>query len=104
MQRIGREDHARQAEFRDEERHGRNLVRCASHLVVRQDQRAVASKSAQHMCGGLIMQVIETASQRLAIQCDGPPAMPVDRLIKVTRVAAKGGLQIGRVEREKEVP
>lgn len=56
------------------------------------------------MCGGLIMQVIETASERLAVQCDGPPAMPVDRLIKVTRVAAKGGLQIGRVEREKEVP
>ncbi len=56
------------------------------------------------MCGALIMQVIETASERLAIQCDRPPAMPVDRLIKVTRVAAKGGLQIGRVEREEEVP
>ncbi len=35
MQRIGREEHARQAEFCDEERHGRNLVGRASHLVVR---------------------------------------------------------------------
>ena len=78
MQRIGGEEHAGQAEFRDQPRHGGNLVGRRRDLLVRQDQRSLAGKRAQHMGGGLIVQVVEAAAQRLAIQRDGaPPSAPI---------------------------
>ena len=100
MQRIGREEHTRQTKLRDEVRHGRNLLRGALHLLVRQDQRGVAGKRTQDMYGSLIVQVVETAPQRFAVQRDRPPAIPAGKL---TRVAAKGRLEIRRVEGEEEI-
>ena len=103
MQRIGREEHTRQTKLRDEVRHGRNLLRGALHLLVRQDQRGITGKRTQDMYGSLIVQVVETAPQGLAVQRDSPPAIPVGPLVEVTRVAAKGGFEIRRIEGEEEV-
>ena len=103
MQRIGREEHTRQTKLRDEVRHGRNLLRGALHLLVRQDQRGVAGKRTQDMNGSLIVQVVETAPQRFAVQRDRQPAIPAGLLVKLTRVAAKGRLEIRRVEGEEEI-
>jgi hypothetical protein len=55
MQCIGGEQHAGEAEFRDQPRHGGDLVRCRCDLLVRQDQRGVAGKCAQHMRGGYLL-------------------------------------------------
>ena len=55
MQRIGGEEHAGQAEFRDQRRHGGNLVGRRRDLLMRQDQRSLAGKRAQHMGGRLIV-------------------------------------------------
>jgi hypothetical protein len=54
MQRIGGEEHAGQAEFHHQRRHGGNLVGRRRDLLVRQDQRSLAGKRAQHMGGRLI--------------------------------------------------
>jgi hypothetical protein len=70
---------------------------------MRQDQRGVGGKRTQHMRGGLIVQVVETAPQRFAVQRDGPPIAPAGPLVEVTRVAAKDSFQIGRVEGEEEI-
>ena len=85
MQRIGGEEHASEAEFRDQPRHGGNLAGCRRDLLVRQDQRSVAGKRAQHVGGRLIVQVVEAAAQRLAIQRDSAPARcdPRRRCVKV---------------------
>jgi hypothetical protein len=37
MQRIGGEEHAGEAEFRDQPRHGGNLGGCCRNLLVRED-------------------------------------------------------------------
>ena len=103
MQRVGGEEHTSEAEFRDQPRHGGNLVRRRRDLLVRQDQRSVAGKRAQHVGGRLIVQVVEAAAQRLAIQRDGAPALRTGPLVQVTRVATKGSFEIGRVEREEKI-
>jgi hypothetical protein len=103
MQRVGGEEHAGEAEFRDQPRKGGNLVGRRRDLLVRQDQSGVAGERAQDVRGGLIVQVVEAAPQRLPIQRDGAPALCADPLVEVTRVAAKSGFEIGRIEREKEI-
>jgi hypothetical protein len=55
MQRIGGEEHASQAEFRDQPWRGGNLIGRRRDLLVRQDQRSLAGKRAQHMGGRLIV-------------------------------------------------
>jgi hypothetical protein len=46
MQRIGGEEDAGEAEFRDQPQHSENLVGRCRDLLVRQDQRSVAGKRA----------------------------------------------------------
>ena len=70
---------------------------------MRQDQRGVTGKRTQDMCGSLIVQVVETAPQGLAVQRDRPPAIPAGLLVKLTRVAAKDSFEIRRVEGEEEI-
>jgi hypothetical protein len=103
MQRIGGEEHTSEAEFRDEARHSGNLVRRRRDLLVRQDQRSVTGKRAQHVGGRLIMQVVEAAARRLAIERDGAPALRTGPPVQVTGVAAKGGFKIGGIESEEEI-
>jgi hypothetical protein len=104
MQRIGGEEHAGEAELREQPRHGGNLVRCRRDLLVRQDQRSVAGERAQHVGGGLIIQVVEAAAQRFTVQRDSAPARCADLLlVEALGVAPERGFEIGRIERQEEV-
>ena len=69
MQGIGREQHAGQ--LGDQRRHGWDLARRPGDLPVGQDEGGVAGEGAEHMSRLLVVQVIEAAAQRLAIERDG---------------------------------
>jgi hypothetical protein len=70
---------------------------------VRQKQCAIAGKRAQHVGGRLVVQVVEAAAQRLAIQRDSAPAVRANPLVQITGVTAKGSFEIARIEREEEI-
>ena len=70
MQRVGGEQHAAQAQLRDQDLHPRDLIGCARNLLVCQDQRGLGGEGAEHVRGGAVVQVIEAAPQRLAVECD----------------------------------
>jgi len=103
MKRIGREQHALQAQFADQHLRGRNLVRCAGDLVMRERQGGIGGKGAQHMSGGLVMQVVETAPQGLPIQGDHAQALPSSPVIQNTSMTTEGSLKVGWIERQDEV-
>ena len=71
--------------------------------MVRQDQRRVAGKRAQHVCRGAVVQMVEAAAQRLAIERDGAPAVRGAGSIQVASMAAKGRLQGVGIERHEQV-
>ena len=52
MQRIGGEEHAAEAEVRDQVRHGGDLVGCCRDLLMREDQRRVAGKGLKMCAAG----------------------------------------------------
>jgi hypothetical protein len=68
MQRVGGEQHAPQAEVIDQGLHGRNLVGRAGDLLVRQNQCGLGGEGTEHVRGGAVVQVVEAATQRLAIE------------------------------------
>jgi len=103
MKRIGREQHALQAQFANQHLRCPDLVRCAGDLVMREGQCGISGEGAQDVSGGLVMQVVETVPQGLPVQGDRAQALPSSPVVQTTRVAPKGSLQIGWVERQDEV-
>src|SRR3954471_9669250 len=76
-----------------------DLVRCAGDLVMREGQCGISGEGAQDVSGGLVMQVVETAPQGLPVQGNRAQAWPSSPVVQATRVATKGSLEIGWVER-----
>ncbi|MEJ7715969.1 MAG: hypothetical protein WKF40_09850 [Thermoleophilaceae bacterium] len=70
MQRVGGEQHAREAKLGHQLRHGCDLVRRPGQLLVRQDQGGVAGEGAEHVDRLAVGQVVEAAAQRLAVERD----------------------------------
>ena len=70
MQRVGGEQHAGEAQFSHQLRHGRNLVRRPGQLLMGQDQGGVGGEGAEHVDRLAVTQVVETAAQRLAVKRD----------------------------------
>ena len=101
MQGVGREQDAAQAQLLDQRLGRRDLV-ARGDLLMRKEERALAGEGAEHLGGGLVVQMVEAAPQRLAIQRDDPP--PPWRGGGVTKMLgmAEGGLEVGRVERVEE--
>ena len=96
MQGIGGEQHAADPQLGDQRWHGRDLAGCPCDLLVGQDEGGVAGKRAEHMSRFPVVQVIEAAAQRLAIERDAQsPA--------VQRMTAEGGLEIVLVERQEQI-
>jgi hypothetical protein len=100
VQGVGGEQDAPQAQLADQRLGRRDLV-APGDLLVGQDERVLAGEGAEHLGGGPVVEVVEAAPQRLAVQRDDPlrrrsgaPAM--------LGVAAEGGLQLGRGERVQE--
>jgi hypothetical protein len=65
---------------------------------MRQYQRRIGRESTQHLRGGTVTKVVETATQGLAIQRDA--ALPGDRarFLQQCRMATKTGLYRSRIE------
>src|SRR4051794_6763146 len=59
-------------------------------------------KGAEHMSRGPVVQVIEAAAQRLAVQRDGAFAGHLDGSVQLPCMAAEGPLQIVPVERQEQ--
>src|SRR4051795_12231012 len=70
---------------------------------MRERQRGIGGEGAQHVSGGLIMQVVETAPQGLPVQGDHAQALPSSPVIQTTSMMTEGGLEVGWVERQDEV-
>jgi hypothetical protein len=69
---------------------------------VGQDEGGVAGERTQHLDGGSVVQVVEAAPQRLAVQRDDPPPWRGGSVSKLLGMVAEGGLDLGRVERVEE--
>src|SRR4051794_40723320 len=67
---VGGEQDAAHAEGLDQGLRRRDLLGRGADFLVRQDQRGLAGEGAQHVRGRLIVQVIEAALERLAVQGD----------------------------------
>jgi hypothetical protein len=105
VQGIGRDHDAAEAEVPDHPPYRLDLGGHVRHLVVAEDQRRVGGEGAEHVGGGAIVQPVEAAAQRLAVERHG--ARPVRRtgpgLVEVPGVAAEGRLQRRRVEGQEQV-
>ena len=101
VQGIGGEQDAAQAQPLDQRPGRRDLVALGG-LLVGQDQRGLAGEGAQHVRDRLVVQVVEAAPERLAVERDH--ARPGGRrpFVRPPGMPAEGGLQLGRVERQEE--
>jgi hypothetical protein len=72
VQGVGREQDAVQAQLLDQRLGRRDLV-ALGDLLMGQDERRLAGERAEHLGGGLVVQVVEAAPQRLAVERDDPP-------------------------------
>jgi hypothetical protein len=68
VQRVGGEHHTGQAQGLDQPRRRRDLAGGAGHLAMAEDERGLGGEGAQHVRGGPIVQVVEAAPERLAVQ------------------------------------
>src|SRR5919205_2352481 len=73
VQRVGGEQHAMHGQVVDQRLHGLNLVGRPGYFLMGKDQRGFSGKGAEDMRGGAIVQMIEAAAQRLAIERDDAP-------------------------------
>jgi len=103
MKRIGREQHPLQAQLADQHLPSRDLVGCGGDLAMRKGQCGVCGEGAQHVSGGLIVQVVEAVPQSLPIQRNRGQALPSSHSMQATSVMAEGSLEIGWVERQDEI-
>src|SRR3954447_20693551 len=102
MQGIGGEQHAADPQFGDQRWHGRDLAGCPGHLLVGQDEGDVAGEGAEHMSRFPVVQVVEAAAQRLAIEGDGALPGHLDRPVQRVRMTAESSLEIVPLERQEQ--
>jgi hypothetical protein len=69
---------------------------------VGQDEGGVAGKRAEHRSRFPVVQVIEAAAQRLAIECDGALPGHPDGSVQLLRMATEGGFEIVPLERQEQ--
>jgi hypothetical protein len=101
VQGVGGEQDPPQAQLLDQRLGRRDLV-ALDDLLVRQDEGRLAGEGAQHLGGGLVVEMVEATPQRLAIQRDDPPPWQGQAVTEMPGMAAEGGLDRGRVERVHE--
>src|SRR5215212_1567222 len=98
VQGVGGEQDAVQAQLLDQRLGRRDLV-ALGDLLMGQDERALAGEGAEHLRRGLVVEMVEAAPQRLAVQRNEPPPRRGGGVTEMLGVAAEGGLDRGRVER-----
>ncbi len=91
VQRVKRDDDAgSKAEFGQKGLRCRDLVGPFGDVDVREHQRGVGGERAQHLCGGTVVELVETAAQRLAIQRDAALSGCGARRLQQGGMAAEG--------------
>jgi hypothetical protein len=101
VQGIGGEQDAAQAQLLDQHLDRRDLV-AFDDLLMREDKGRLAGERAQHLGGGLVVQMVEAAPKRLAVQRDDPPPWWSHAATEMLGMVAEGGLDLGWVERVQE--
>jgi hypothetical protein len=97
VQGIGGEQDAAQAQLLDQRLGRRDLV-APGDLLMGQDERALAGEGAEHLRRGSVIEVIEAAAERLAVQGDEPSLRWGHGTTEMLGMAAERGLQLGRIE------
>ena len=90
MQGVGGEQDAAQAQLLDQRLGRRDLI-AFGDLLMREDEGRLAGEGAQHLGGGLVVQMVEAAAQRLAIQRDDPLPWWSGGVTKMLGMAAQSG-------------
>jgi hypothetical protein len=72
---IDGDEGAGEAEFGEQGLHRRNFVRLLVTVEMRQHQRCIRRERAQNMCGLAVLEMVEAATQCLAV--DGDMALPL---------------------------
>ena len=99
MQRVERDDGARgKAEFGQQGLRCRDLIGSLGDVDGGEHQRGVCGERAQHLDGGAVVEFVETAAQRLAIQCNAALSGCGARRLQQGGMAAEGRFHPGRVE------
>ena len=100
MQRVERDDSARgEAGFGQQRLRRRDLVGLLGDVDVGEHRRGVGGERAQHLCCGTVTELVKTAAQRLAIQCDAALSWcGAPRLQQGGMAAAEGILHHSRIE------
>ena len=101
---MRREQHARQAQFGHQPRHGRDLVRRPGQLLVRQDQGGVAGEGAEDMDRLAVGQVVKAAAQRLAVERDRAQRFWSGAGVQVAGMVTEGRFEIVAAKRQEQVP
>src|SRR5215213_7136879 len=93
VQGIGGEQDAAQAQLLDQHLDRRDLV-AFDDLLMREDKGRLAGERAQHLGGGLVVQMVEAAPKRLAVQRDDPPPWWSHAATEMLGMVAEGGLDL----------
>ena len=101
-QRIGGEQDTLHAERLDQGLHGWDLVGGIAHLLMRQDQGRLAGEGAQHVRGSPVVQMVEAALERLAVERHDAWLAGWRPAAQLPGMLAQGSLQLGRIERLKQ--
>jgi len=91
MHRVARDDMASQVEFLQQLLHGGDFVGLFVDLDMRQHQRRIDGERAEHLFCLDVVEVVETAPQRLAIERDDARAGIRRDKIQVGRMRAGSG-------------
>ncbi len=70
MHGIDSDQSTRQAKCAEQALHGRDLIGFVVAVEMREHQRRIGSKGAEHMRGAAVQEVVEAAPQGLAVDCD----------------------------------
>jgi hypothetical protein len=99
VQRIERDDGAGgNAEFRQQRLRRRDLVGLLCDVDMGEHEGGVGGERAQHLRRGAVVEVVEAATQRLAIQCDRARSGCCTCGLQQGRVATEHRLHIDRIE------
>jgi hypothetical protein len=79
------------AEFGEQSLHGRDLVGLLGDVDVGEHEGGVGGQRAEHLCSGAVVEIVEAAAQRLAVQRDAGLLSAGTRGLECRGMAAEDG-------------
>ena len=103
MQRVGGEQHARDAKLGHQLWHGCDLVWRPGQFLMGQDQGSVAGKCAEHVDRFAVGQVVKAAAQRLAVERDRAQRLRFAVRAQLAGMATERGFEVVTAECEEQM-